>query len=248
MAKKHQYRASAEEKRKRKEALQRQKTKEFFQKYKLHLIIAAVVLVALIAAAVIISNVRYYAGSLQVKNDAIVGIQENWLVRNMGSYDKPKYYKMAEVNIPENYESMGSFASDDLEQNFMIRSTDETAPLSQYTVLVSKDTDAKTTAASALLNASFIQEGDLQETSLNGQTVYVTTGICEDHEYDDEGNPSNFLGYYKLITATMDASLDSCITLTFITPDYATLEEMPGQDEIIAALEPIVAGITLEEN
>lgn len=248
MAKKHQYRASAEEKRKRKEALQKQKTKEFFQQHKLHLIIAAAVLVVLIVVGVLISNSRYYAGSLEVKDNAIVGMEENWLVRNMGDYNRPKYYKLAEVNLPENYESKGALTSDPLENNFFIAALDENAIMNQYTVLAMKDTDAKTTSASALLNGSFIREGEMQEMDWNGKTVYVTIGVCENFEYDDEGNPVQSLGYYKLITASVDCSMNSCIKVTSLSPDYATLEEMPSDADVLAALEPILATITLEEN
>lgn len=248
MAKKHQYRASAEEKRKRKEAMQKQKAQDFFRKHTLHLIIAAAVLVAVIVVAVLISNNRYYAGSLEVKDNAIVGMEENWLVRNMGDYNRPKYFKLAEVNLPENYKSNGPLTSDPLENNFFMAALDENALMNQYTVLAMKDTDAKTTSASALLNSTFIREGEMHEISRNDKPVYVTIGVCENFEYDDQGNPIQSLGYYKLITASMDCAMNSCIKVTALSPDYATLEEMPSDTDVLAALEPILATITLEEN
>lgn len=247
MAKKHQYRASAAEKRKRKEALQKQKTQEFFRKNKQFLIITAAVLVVLIVAAVLLSNKLYYTGALQVKDNAIVGMQDNWLVKNMGSMNKPKYVKIAEVDIPENYENKGPLTSDKLENNYLVAALDENALINQYTVLVMKDDDAKTTAASGLLNSAFIREGEMQEVMLNGRTVYVTTGLCEDQMADAEGNFTDFLGYYKLISASMDTPKGGCVKVTGFTPNYQTLDEMPTDEDVLAALENIFANIRLEE-
>lgn len=106
MAKKHQYRASAAEKKKRAAEAQRRQTKAFFDKYTKHLIIAA---------AVIVSNSLYYKGSLAVKDGKVEGYQENWLVKNMGTLSKPKYFKMGEVDLPQGYKSMGALVSDKME-------------------------------------------------------------------------------------------------------------------------------------
>ena len=95
MAKKHQYRASAAEKKKRQEEAQRQKTKAFLEKHKLHLIIAAAALVVVIVAAVLINNSIYYAGSLKVQEDKIVGAQENWLIKTWAPLPNPSITKWA---------------------------------------------------------------------------------------------------------------------------------------------------------
>ena len=110
--------SSAAEKKKRAAEAQRRQTKAFFDKYTKHLIIAAIALAVIIAAAVIVSNSLYYKGSLAVKDGKVEGYQENWLVKNMGSLSKPKYFKMGEVDLPQGYKSMGALVSDKTEQNF----------------------------------------------------------------------------------------------------------------------------------
>lgn len=248
MAKKHQYRASAAEKKKRKAEAQRRQTKAFFEKYSRHLIIAAIALVVIIAAAAIVSNSVYYKGSLSVKDGKVEGYQENWLVKNMGSLSKPKYYKMGEVDMPQGYKSLGALVSDKTEQNFFFAAEDPAAPISQYTVLVMKNSNAKADAAVNSDNTSYMNdEFTVHNAQIAGHDVHVRMGVCENYNADSEGNLTDFLGYYRILAAYVNNADNTTIKVTGLTPDYATLEEMPTEEEMIAYLEPVFAAIRTAE-
>ncbi len=249
MAKKHQYRASAAEKKKRQEEAQRQKTKAFLEKHKLHLIIAAAALVVVIVAAVLINNSIYYAGSLKVQEDKIVGAQENWLIKNLGPPSKPKYYKMGEVDLPEGYKSLGGLLSDQKEQNFFFATEDETAPISQYTVMVMKNSNAKADAARNSDNTSYINgDFNVYNQSIAGHDVHLRMGVCENQTADADGNFVSFIGYYRILAAYVETADNCTIKVTCFTPDYPTLEDMPTDEEMMAYLEPIFSNIRVEEN
>ena len=248
MAKKHQYRASAAEKKKRAAEAQRRQTKAFFEKYSKHLIIAAIALAVIIAAAVIVSNSLYYKGSLAVKDGKVEGYQENWLVKNMGSLSKPKYFKMGEVDLPQGYKSMGALVSDKTEQNFFFAAEDPAAPISQYTVLVMKNSNAKADAAVNSDNTNYMNgEFNVHNAQIAGHDVHLRMGICENYNADAEGNFVDFLGYYRFFTAYVNTRDNCTIKVPGFTPDYPTLEEMPTDEEMIASLEPVFAAIRTAE-
>lgn len=247
MAKKYQYRASAQVKKKRKEELQRQKTIAFFKKYKFHLAAAVLLAVCLIVAAVVISNSRYYAGSLKVKNDTLVDAGENWLVVNTGKAGKPRYNKVGEVTIPENYNNLGSLTSYTLDQNFFLVANDENAMLEQVAVMGLYNTTAKAEAEADVNNPYFAQPGTLHNVTIAGHDVQLAIGHSMEKGMDEKGNYTDEQVYYKLVYANVDTAMNSVIHVNALSASYATMEELPSDEDIIAALEPIFAGITISQ-
>lgn len=248
MAKKFQYRASAAEKQKRKQEKQKARQQAFWQQHKNHLIIGAIALAVVIIAACLICNGIYYKGALPVKDGKVTGTEANWLVKNMGTPSKPKYMKLGEADIPEGYKSLGPLVSDKNEQNFLISAEEPAAPINQYTVLVMKNSNAKADAAVNSDNTSYINGAfNVYNRTLGGNDVHMRMGICENHEADSEGNFVNFLGYYRILTAYVNTAENCTIKVTAFTPDYPTLEEMPTDEEMIANLEIVFAGIRTEE-
>ena len=65
------------------------------------LIIAAVVLVLAIAAIIILPDAIEARHLIKVKDGALQGVEDNWLVLNVGTSSNPKYRKIAEVDPVE---------------------------------------------------------------------------------------------------------------------------------------------------
>ena len=87
------------------------------------LIIAAVVLVLAIAAIIILPDAIEARHLIKVKDGALQGVEDNWLVLNVGTSSHPKYRKIAEVDPAEGYsfEKTDHLSSLNLSTNLMWR-------------------------------------------------------------------------------------------------------------------------------
>ena len=79
---------------------------------------SCIAVVAVIALLLIYYFGIYDDGSLKVKDNALVGAQENWLVGQRDSGKNSKYYHFADVTAPEGYTATESAMSVQLQQAF----------------------------------------------------------------------------------------------------------------------------------
>ncbi|MBQ9299077.1 MAG: hypothetical protein IJ214_01055 [Clostridia bacterium] len=77
---------------------------------------------AAILAVIVLLLVYYFAiyddGSIKVRDNALVDVQENWLVGQRSSGKNSTYYHFADVSTPEGYTPAGSALATELQQTF----------------------------------------------------------------------------------------------------------------------------------
>lgn len=263
MPKKHQYRASAQEKKERQEALRKEKNAAFWAKYKMPVIIGAAALVILIVAIVLIINAASAKGSLKVVDGKVEGLQENWLVDNLGTEKRPRYFKIAEVNVPEGYKNLGKVVNDTVEQNFMLAGMDEDTLMEQVLIMNMPGKDAADMAAA--MNEStqgmlyVLEAQEPVHTTIAGKDVHYRVLTCADMKYDADGQPVAALGIYQAIGAYTDLKDNNCLMVYMTTKTFApkaaegeedkvyTPEDLlPTEEDLMDAMEELFAGIVIE--
>lgn len=245
MAKKHQYRASAAEKKKRQEAQRKQKNAEFWAKYKTPLIIGAVALITIVIAAVLIINSIAASGSIPVKKGALEGVQPNWLVDNLSTGKRARYFKIAEVNIPDGYVNEGSMGNDKLEQNFYLVPTAEDAMVESVIIMSMPRKSPKELAAGLGDNLNYLMISDPVQVEIAGKQVEMRVLPCVDYGLDPNVTANQEYGVYYFIGTYTEAMQDGSVMVCLTTKDYPNLESLPAMEDIMDALEEIYAGITI---
>lgn len=264
MPKKHQYRASAAEKKKRADALRKEKNAAFWEKNKKPIIIGAAALIILIVAAVLIVNAITARGSLKVVDGQVEGLQENWLVDNLGTEKRPLYFKIAEVNIPEGYKNLGKLTNDPVEQNFLLASEREDAMMDQVLIMNMPKKSAKELADTLDATSQgllyVLEAEDTVHTEIAGKDVYYRALTCADISYDSEGNPVSIKGIYKVIGSYINRDSKGCLMVYMTTKTFAPEQPMgsasdeiiapedllPTEEELLAAMAEFIGGIVIE--
>jgi len=118
------------------------------EKTKKNLKIAAIAVVAVIVLAIIFYYGFYDDGSLKIRNDEVVGKQDNWLIIERDGGKNSDFYHLANVDAPEGYvvsaESAGGVAvgGTQHDNDFTFEPVDEASPVSNvYVRGVNKSVD-----------------------------------------------------------------------------------------------------------
>lgn len=245
MAKKHQYRASAAEKKKRQAEMQKQKNAEFWAKYKKPLFIGAIALVAVIFVIVLIINTNAAAGSIPMKNGKLVGVQPNWLVDKLGGENSKHYFKVAEVNIPDGYKDLNGLKNDPLEQNFFLAPTAEDAMVENVLIMSMPGDTPRELAAKFEGNGDYLLISEPMQVEIAGKDVHMKLLTCATYEMGPDGAPGNDSGVYYMMATYTEAMKDGSLMVCLTTKDFPSMEDLPAMEDLMDALEEIYAGITL---
>ncbi len=248
MAKVYQKRASAAVKKKRAEEKRRQQNKAFLEKHKWHLAIAAGAVVLVIIAAIIISNITYYAGSLPVKNGVLETAQENWIVSNGGTSERPRYFKLGEMATPEGYKATGAerLASLTLEQSTGFEPVDEASPI---TSIYASPTAYNSADEIASLFAS-VYGAEKETVTLNGYTFHTVITALENTQNSTETDENGYpipTGYLGALYAFVEASHDGVIMLQVLADEVESREAAIVKGDLMAALEAGANALTVEK-
>lgn len=245
MAKKHQYRASAAEKKMRQAELQKQKNAEFWAKYKKPLIIGAAALIIIVIAAVLIINGTAAAGSIPMKGGELVGVEANWLVDKLGGEKSRNYFKVAEVNIPDGYKDLGGIKNDPLEQNFFLVPTAEDAMVENVTIMSMPGKTPQDLAAKFEGSGDYLLISEPMQVEIAGKDVHMKLITCAQYELNANGNSENDSGVYHMIATYTKAMKGGSIMVCLTTKDFPGLDTLPAMEDLMDALEEIYAGITI---
>lgn len=245
MAKKHQYRASAAEKKKRQAEQQKQKSAAFWAKYKMPAIIGTVAVIALVIAVILIINSVAAAGSIPMKGGQLEGVQPNWLVDKLGNEKSKNYFKVAEVNIPDGYKDMGGLKNDPLEQNFFLVPTAEDAMVENVIVMSMPGKKPQDLANNLGENLDYLIASEPVQMEIAGKNVYMRILVSANYETNASNAIGKDSGVYYFIGAYTDAMKDGSVMVCMTTKDYPSLETLPAKEDIMDALEEIFAGITI---
>lgn len=245
MAKKHQYRASAAEKKKRQAELQKQKNAEFWAKYKKPLVIGAAALIIIVIAAVLIINSTAAAGSIPMKGGQLEGVQPNWLVDKLGGENSKHYFKVAEVNVPDGYKNMGGLKNDPLEQNFFLAPTAEDAMVENVLIMSMPGDTPRELAANFEGNGDYLLISEPMQVEIAGKDVHMKLITCATYEMGPDGAPGNDSGVYYMMATYTKAMKDGSLMVCLTTKDFPGMEDLPAMEDLMDALEEIYAGITI---
>lgn len=243
MAKKHQRREHVSVRRKKEEQLKLKKRQDFYAAHKKQIITGIVA--AIVAIVLIWVGVDYFytpGGSIRMFMGNLIGVEENWLVRNMGTTKKPLFFKFGEVDAPEGYtldnDSEYTVKSENQEQSFYYIADDETATIQNvYFAGVKEKTGAEmieTVTSSGMYTS--ISEGKTTEIAgMPIQYVYATMADSSDSTL-----------FSSLLVMYADTVKDSSVLIN-CTSFRGTEDGIPGEEAMLAAAESLVSCLKLSQ-
>lgn len=242
MAKKHQRREHVSVRRKKEEQLKLKKRQDFYAAHKKQIITGIIAVV--VAIVLIWVGVDYFytpGGSIRMFMGNLIGVEENWLVRNMGTTKKPMFFKFGEVDAPEGYtlDAEYNVSSEDREQSFYYNADDETATIQNvYFAGVKEKTGAEMieTVISSGMYASMSEGKTTEIAGMPIQYVYATMN-------PDSADDTIFS---SLLIMYADTVKDSSVLIN-CTSFRGTEDEIPGEEAMLAAAESLVSCLKLPQ-
>lgn len=166
-----------------------------------------------VAAVLALVLIWYYAiyddGSLKVKDNAIVGAQENWLIGQRSGGKNSDYYHLADVATPEGYEATGSLGSSGtLRTDFTYTKTTDKGDVSLYVAPVSNSVSAMTSTIYGQFAAMAGEGGTISELLDYKDAKYFVYTM----EYDGENGAKTY--HQSLVLYTPCAYSDACVLVS----------------------------------
>lgn len=197
-----------------------------------------VAVVAVIALLLIYYYGIYDDGSLKVKNDALVNVQDNWLVGQRESGKNSRYYHLADVTAPAGYEAAESSITSGLTQSFTYKKDDITLNVTP----VSRSVEGMVDAVYGTVTAFVGEDGSISEVtdydSALGASKYFS---YTSNMPDDEGN--NHYSRSLVLYAPTNYN-DSSILVSSISSGDTT-ESLVPEETLLAEVLSALDGITL---
>lgn len=195
-----------------------------------------------VLAVIVLLLVYYYGiyddGSLKVKNDALVNVQENWLVGQRSSGKNSKYYHIADITAPEGYTAAENSLSSGLIQAFAYEKDGLTVNVTPVSRGVQDMVDSVYGTIIGFVgeNGSVSQVADYE--SALGACKYFT---YTSNSPDDQGN--NHYTRSLVLYAPSDYSDTSILVSALSSAD--TEDGLAAEDALLTAVTDVLNGITL---
>ncbi len=232
------------------------------------MIILPIVAVIIIAAIVVISLIP--DGSLKVRGGAVVGAEDNWLIVNTKTTNRPKYFKLAEVEAIDGFtvdaENSYSFSSDKNVTDFWIDNNDETAAEKYYAVLgvthpaseVAENAFSLLGSYGAEMLTDSVVSAEINGTECLYYAYFMATPVEEEEgaaaeeatETEGEELPAEEENADPLGTFTIVSyfpALHDCSILVTGGSNEMLRSEGPDEAEMLSWIEQAFAGITIEQ-
>ena len=240
MAKKHQRREHVSVRKKREEEQKLAKRREFYQQHKKQLwtgVIAAAAAIVLIWLAVDF----FYCpgGSMRMFLGRLMDVEENAIIRNLGSTKSPLYFNLGSFDAPEGYTSDPDYnpPSDENEHNFYYYTDDTDRVIHDVFVSGVKDKTSAEMAETIANSGMYSSLSEKRTAEIAGhQVTYLYA----------QGNPSSEDSsvYYAVLIMYVDTVKD-CSILINCTSHRGALEELPAEEAMVAEAEAILANLTV---
>lgn len=202
--------------------------------------------IALILVGVLVFNSLYIPkNGVAVRNGAITGVGEDWIVANLGTNSKPSCYHLANVKTPEgftldpNYAVSGSV----LYQARYFKADDETDVIGSIYVVGVGQKNAKTMIETLSNNSYFTVASESKTIPVNGRAVeyfIATTPV-----YDNDGKVREDVQSATLYAYT-DSMKESSVGVCVIARDFAA-GEMPAESVFVDVMKNVMSGLTIIE-
>ena len=227
-----------------------------------------------IIVIVVVAFALYDDGALKVEDGAIVGMEDNWLVANGGTSQRPRYYKLGEAGELSGYSMDSSFASDaSLIRDIYYYPEAEDNPVDYVSMGASqvKAAELAETVSTTLSGIEGCEVSEVRTGESNGlgytyygyTLQYTSTDPSEaeddaaaeatavpDGEADTSGEAADAADaepnrFSQAVNGYIEADRDSCIIIHAVNEVDSPDDYLP-EDDLIAVLEQAVAAVTLE--
>ena len=237
MAKKYQRRTHVAVRKKQEEEKKLAKRRAFYREHKKQLIIAAIAAVLLIVAIVLAVDYFYApGGSMRIFMGNLLGVQENSVIRNLGTTRSPRYYTFGTFDAPEGYTSDPSFyqASDTKEQNFYYVADDENAVIENIYVTGVKNRTGESMVEEVGGSGMYAFMSEKRTAEIAGNTYNYLYALSNNSDDDSI--------FWATLIMYVDTVQDSSILVNLSSPRGAE-NEVPDEGTMLQAAEPILAGV-----
>lgn len=154
--------------------------------------IAAIAVVAVIVLAIIFYYGFYDDGSLKIKNDEVVGKQDNWLIAELDGGKNSDYYHIADVEIPEGYQMAAESAGGTLvspithhDNDFTFEPVDAASPITNvYVRAVAKSVDDMIESVHETFKGYVGENGNISEVKTIDSPFGQGKGFTYDYAYE----------------------------------------------------------------
>ena len=196
-------------------------------------------MVAVIALLLVYYYAIYEDGSLKVKDNALVNVEENWLVGQRSGGKNSRYYHFADVQLPEGYETTDGTTSG-LVQSFTGEKDGVRLSItpvgSSVQDMISNVYGTITAFVGENGTVSAVQDAD---TKLGAAKYFVYTNSMDAEDGSKQYSKSTVL------YAPANYS-DSCILISTYAPADSE-EALPADDALLAEVYKAIDGIVLAE-
>ena len=195
-----------------------------------------------VLAVIVLLLVYYWAiyedGSLKVKDNAIVGIQDNWLVGQRDSGKHSKYYHLADVAVPEGYTVTDGASSSGLQQAFAYEKDGITLNVNGVSRGVKDMVDSVYPTISAFVG----EEGSITEV----QDYKSALGDCQYFSYTTATkNEDETTVYSRSLVLYAPCDYKDCCILVSASARGAEEAALPAAETLLAEAETALNGVTV---
>lgn len=242
MAKKYQHREHVSVRKKREEEQKLQKRQEFYAAHKKQMI--AGVVAAIVAVVLIWAAVDYFytpGGSIRMFMGKLIGVEDSWIVRNLGTTKHPLYFKFGEVETPEGYtlDADYSVSSDKTEQSFYFNADDENAVIQSVYYAGVKEKTSQEMLETVRTSGIYTSVTETKEVQLGGVPMHYVYA-----QMNPDSNDASVFSAMLLMYA--DTVKDSCVLMN-CNSAHLPQEQLPSEEEMLAAAERLAACLKLPE-
>lgn len=240
MAKKHQRREHVSVRKKKEEELKLQKRQAFYAAHKKQIFIGVVAAVLVIALGWMAIDYFYTpGGSIRMFMGKLIGVEDSWIVRNLGTTKHPLYFKFGQVDAPEGYtlDADYSVTSDKSEQSFYYNADDESAAVQSVYYAGVKEKTSQEMLDTVMNSGMYASLSEAKETEIAGMKVHYVYAQMN----PDSTDASVFSA---LLIMYADTVKDSCVLIN-CTSGHLTQDQLPDEAAMLAEAEKLVACLKL---
>lgn len=240
MAKKYRRREHVSTRKKREEEQKLAKRQEFYQQHKKQLWTAAIAAVAAIVLIWLAVDFFYCpGGSMRMFLGKLMNVEDNAIIRNLGSTKSPLYFDFGSFDAPEGYTSDPDYnpPSDKNEHNFYYYTDDEERVIREVFVTGVKEKTGAEMAETVINSGMYLSTSEKRTAEIAGHPVTYLYA---------QGNPSadDSSVYYAVLIMYVDTVKDSSVLIN-CTSQRGALEELPTEEAMVADAETILANLTV---
>ena len=169
----------------------------------------------------------------------LIGVEDSWIVRNLGTTKHPLYFKFGQVDAPEGYtlDADYSVTSDKSEQSFYYNADDESAAVQSVYYAGVKEKTSQEMLDTVMSSGMYASLSEAKETEIAGMKVHYVYAQMN----PDSTDASVFSA---LLIMYADTVKDSCVLIN-CTSGHLTQDQLPDEAAMLAEAEKLVACLKL---